>query len=269
MNSALNGLADFRLRQDSTPQLLTTARASSINDIADASAAGVFSLPVCYSDYNWNTPLHLTRPKRKWWQPACSPIDPYCHEKVPPCYCGPWGSQTMTVWDRIGFPQAKPDRGRAERALCAGLIKKTITNPLEAYVAYCRLGIRRLNSWSVDKSRPDKHCRDVIGILERRSYRSPDNIEPDVKYTLYCKIRGDGRRCKMYRQLWADLVAPGEQPPTPMDTNSTLQATDEVDEYESEFSRLVLGEEKDDEEDGQGGGGGEGEGGGGGGLGRD
>ncbi|KAF8544749.1 hypothetical protein BDD12DRAFT_906255 [Trichophaea hybrida] len=254
VNGALEGLQDFRLRKDNTPLLST--KPTSIADIADASVPGVFSLPICYSDYSWNTPLHIVRKSRKWYQGACHRDDPYCYEAVPPCYCGPWGSQTKAVWDSIGFIEKshRRDRGHRETGLCAKLIKKKIKDPLEAYVAYCRLGVRRVFSWTgsringmiVAQNGKDKYCDDIIGILERREYGSPEEIEPDVKYAIYCKILGDGRRCKMYKKMWNELTAP-ETTGAVESLEITEGEKDDMVQYESEFARLVLEEEAKNE----------------------
>jgi hypothetical protein len=257
VNGALEGLQDFRLRKNNTPLLST--RTTSIADIADASVPGVFSVPICYSDYSWNTPLHIVRKRRKWFEGACYADDPYCYEAVPPCYCGPWGSQTKTVWDQIGFVEKyhRRDKGRREAGLCANLIKKKIKNPLEAYVAYCRLGVRRVFSWTgsrvngmiVAHSGKDKYCDDIIGILERRGYGVPEEIEPEVKYALYCKILGDGRRCKMYKKLWNELKTPEAVGTVEESPEITEREKEDMVQYESEFARLVLEEEKEEDEE--------------------
>jgi hypothetical protein len=209
VSTALNGLQDFRLTSENTPF-------PSNNVIANASTPGMFALPVCYSDYNWNTPLDLYEKHRRWYHLPCPKSNPYCHERVPPCYCGPWGAQTKLVWQRTGIEAASADgKGSTAKKVCAKLIKEKIKNPLEAYVAYCSLGIRRetimptgnrVAGGLVKTSRGDKHCDTVTGILRREDYRTVGDVPADVKYAIYCKILGaDGGRCAMYQELWEEL----------------------------------------------------------------
>jgi hypothetical protein len=184
---------------------------STLTAISNISTPGMFSIPVCFSDYDWNTPLELIPKNRKWYRLPCIRGDDYCNEKVLPCFCGPWGSQTQAVWSSIGHIRRSPDSGHHDLKICARQIKAKIQDPLEAYVALCRLNIRRsmgdrVSGWYVDTSRKDQYCDDVLGIIERKGYKSVTDVEDDVKYAINCKIISDGATCRMYNSLWAELV---------------------------------------------------------------
>jgi hypothetical protein len=227
---------------------------TSFQDIASAAVPGTFALPVCYSDYSWNTPLASKTKKKHWWTLPCLANDPYCHEHMLPCYCGPWGAQTKNVWDAIGHLKKSPNPNTSKE-LCAKRIKQTINNPLEAYVAYCRLDIRRIFGWTWENrvngafsvNGKDKFCDDVIGIIERGGYTTPDDMSPEVRYAIYCKILGDGRRCTMYDQMWKEMVNGTTANPIPSEVQQEVKGY--LTNYESEFERLVLEEaERDDDE---------------------
>lgn len=247
VRSALENLEDFRIKKDGQPLLSTEA--TSLSDIAKASTPGTFKVPVCYSDYNWNTPLKTTK-KNKWWQVSCSRDDPYCHEHKLPCYCGPWGSQTQSVWKAMGIAG-----GFTQKQICGRNIASRVSNPLEHYVALCRLNIHRnlgilgswINGWVVFKD-ADKNCDKVIGILENFKFGTFEEIPSDIKWVMYCKVLGtlgDETRCDAYNYLWDEITKPGAG--LPKSTLDMETVREEVKIFESEFARLALENAEEDD----------------------
>jgi len=252
----LQGLKDFRLLGNDKP--LLAANWTSLTDIGKASAPGVFNVPVCYSEYSWNTPLEIARERKGWLETPCAQGDPYCHELALPCYCGQWGSETMDVWNAIGHVAKSRDSGARARKVCGKLIKKKISHPIEAYVAYCRLDIRRAFGWTwsnrvngiITVNGKDDYCDDVLQIIRVNGYDSIASMDPEAKYAIYCKILGDGGRCNMYKAQWGDLLAGkklGDEPgPRPEVGEGVLEQG--VEKYESDFASMVMEANSDDEE---------------------
>ena len=251
VRSAHDGLDSFRLKKDGSPVLLTEKDKSSFMDIAKTSTPGAFMVPVCYSDYNWNTRLSPARP-RGWFELPFAANNPYCHEHTLPCYCGPWGKQTTAVWESIGLKGSYSQKMR-----CAKKIKKVIKNPMELFIAQCRIGVSFNKGWfwrNVDKIlyRHLRHhnCDKVIGVLENFEYHTFEEIPSTVRWILYCKILGpdlnEKAKCNAYKPLWEEITAPGAG--KPKNNNGDQIVAAEVKVFESEFARLALEDSGHDDE---------------------
>ncbi|KAI5846748.1 hypothetical protein BZA05DRAFT_135229 [Tricharina praecox] len=256
VSSKLQNLKDYRLTQDDKP--LLTSKWTDITEVGKASTPGVFNVPVCYSNYSWNTPLEVAREKKHWYETPCRQGDPYCHEAALPCYCGSWGSETMDVWDAIGHVKKSKDGGTRARKVCGKRIKDRITHPIEAYVAYCRLDIKRVEGLTSNRvdgrfttEGKDKYCDDVIRIIEVNGYESPASMDSEVRYAIYCKILGDGTRCRMYDDQWDALLA-AVTPAVELEPDAVAideVVEEEVEKYESEFAKMVLEDDSGEEEE--------------------
>ncbi|KAI5820559.1 hypothetical protein BZA77DRAFT_289689 [Pyronema omphalodes] len=224
---ALQGAVDFRYREDGSP--ITTNGKTTVKDLGDARVPGLFNLPVCYSSYSWNTPLNPSRRAKGKHIFPCNKNDPYCFEKVPPCYCGPWGSQTREIWDQININELNG------WDYCDVWIDEKITDVIENWIAK-----RRMQNFSFDV------YDQVMNIINTRGYASSSEIEPDIKFAIICQLRTVGpftnvvdqrkKACKMYKQLWEDLKAD----PT-LKTKGSLpkDAAKDLADIEAEFKEAV------------------------------
>ncbi|KAI5838366.1 hypothetical protein DFP73DRAFT_635349 [Morchella snyderi] len=169
-----------------------------------------FKIPVCVSDYNWNTPIDAGL--------TCN-TDINCHAKNLPCHCGAWGKDTMSVWKDIGLTESIHHHYHSA-TVCPRQIRRRIHDDLERYVAFCKLDIRRGSSKSrVDGHRRfqggDRYCDVIVNYIESMpedpvTHETPrsrdlDKIDPSVKYAFLCHIRKGGRGCQMYKKTFDDL----------------------------------------------------------------
>ncbi|KAI5798398.1 hypothetical protein FPQ18DRAFT_420358 [Pyronema domesticum] len=224
---ALQGAVDFRYREDGTP--ITTNGKTTVQDLGEARVPGMFDLPVCYSNYSWNTPMDPSRRRRGWHILGCSKNDLYCFDMMPPCYCGPWGTQTKNIWSQINIHQKDAINS------CDYRIDSAITDVIENYVAKCRL-----------QDSPTGKCKDIIRIIETRGYGSPSEIEPDIKFALTCQVISVGpftnavdprkKTCKMYKKMWEDLKA---DPSLKSKGALPKEATQDLAKIEAEFKEIV------------------------------
>ncbi|CUS12656.1 unnamed protein product [Tuber aestivum] len=169
--------------------------------LGDPSIPGLFRLPVCFSRYNWNAQV-------TGWG-ILSDTDPNCPAKNFPCHCGPWGLETESVWREMGVGQGKK-RGNYAQNLCPRQISRKVEDPVERYMAYCALDIRR-NTFTTRVNGPfkysgkDKYCVVFQGIIELKGYESIEDMDPEVKFAFACKIKKGGKGCSMYGRMFDGL----------------------------------------------------------------
>ncbi|KAL7269624.1 hypothetical protein RUND412_007698 [Rhizina undulata] len=176
----------------------------SADAISNPEFPGVFSIPVCLSPYNWNTQLDNYG--------IHDDLNPHSSKKNLPCYCGPLGSQTQQVWEAVGFSTSGA-KDRYARELCPRQIKKKIQEPLERYVAMCRLEVR--NSHGIVKKGKDKFCDVVVKELEKMGFVSvSQEVDQEVAKAFMCKIyRSKDSKCERYKntpfsRIWEETLQP-------------------------------------------------------------
>lgn len=167
----------------------------------DPVAPGVFNIPVCFSKYNWATVVDGYRfPKN-----IAFDVQPRHSIKNLPCNCGPWGRDTEQVWREVGLWSEKGSKDWRRfadyREKCGYQIYDKITDPVERYVAFCRVEIYGRIGGKVRPYGKDWDCDSVISVLERLGYPGLKDLAPQVYHALYCRVvrHPKGSMCKGYK----------------------------------------------------------------------
>lgn len=181
------GLQDVQLASN----LSVLNAGPTVEQAADPSVPGMFTLPVCLSTYNWNSQTNK--------EGLLDDLDPYSTRKALPCYCGPLGADTVAVWHAMGITGTVATQKYA-KDFCPAQIRMKIKDWLEQYVAYCRLGIRTGNIMKGIKMGRDGLCEVVVRELESRGVKSALQLEPEHREAFRCKIQGNSKdlKCKPY-----------------------------------------------------------------------
>lgn len=113
--------------------------------------------------------------------------NPHCRKKYLPCNCGPWGKDTEHVWKETGLWTHKHARGEYKKLLCPRQIEEKIEDPLEKFVAYCRLEVRKTGLGGIIK-RTGKHplCDTIIETIETERDPILGTISIDLRTKLEC-----------------------------------------------------------------------------------
>lgn len=154
------------------------------------------------SAHNWNTRLD-------GWNTFCD-TSRHCTAKNLPCHCGASGRDTLALWEDIGISES-PQRDFYSATLCPRQIQKKISDPLERYVAYCNLGIKRRGSGGsrVDGARRyqgrDKYCDVIVKAVETQAHGLVSELPLEMKFMFKCQIQNGGRGCKMYEKSFGIL----------------------------------------------------------------
>lgn len=124
------------------------------------SAPGVWEVPVCVSEYNWNTPV----------EPIGSKKDIQRRQPVP-CNCGPLGKDTSRFWEQMGF-----GRHHYQRVdLCEKRIKQRIPDQLERMIARCSLEIRRTYAQWIHGT--EKYCKSWFKRIDESGVRMAKELD--------------------------------------------------------------------------------------------
>jgi hypothetical protein len=146
--------------------------------VTDPSTPGMFRVPVCVSPYNWNG--HTTG--YSW----TDDISLYSAKKSLPCYCGAMGNETQAVWSAMRL-DISGRRGEYLTMLCPRQIAYKIKNPLERYVAKCRLGIKKVGK--IHHQHTDHLCDVVIHELKQRGVEKIEDVTDEQTFVAMCKIK--------------------------------------------------------------------------------
>lgn len=113
--------------------------------------------------------------------------NPYCRKKNLPCNCGPWGKDTQKLWKETGLWTHKDARNEYKKQLCPRQIEEKIEDPLEKFVAYCRLEVRKTGLGGIIK-RTGKHplCDAITEAIETQGDPSLGTISRDLRIRLEC-----------------------------------------------------------------------------------
>jgi hypothetical protein len=146
--------------------------------VTDPSTPGMFSIPVCVTPYNWNG--HTTG--YSWGDD----ISLYSAKKSLPCYCGAMGNETQAVWSAMRL-DVSGRRGEYLTMLCPRQITYKIKNPLERYVAKCRLGVKKVGK--IHHQMKDHLCDVVIHELEKHGIEKIEDVTDEQTFVAMCKIK--------------------------------------------------------------------------------
>jgi hypothetical protein len=186
-----NSAQDGEVAVYDTSGFRTVMTGPTADHLTNSSAIGMFSLPVCHTPYNWNGPTDGYQ--------NSNDNDMYNSRKSLPCYCGPLGRDTSSIW---GAMRLESSTGIEEykNFLCPRLIKTKILNRLERNIARCRLGISHgWNGLGMQGKEPDHLCPVFLSEIDARGYSSIDQIPKKVQDILVCKIKNDkSKGCKPY-----------------------------------------------------------------------
>lgn len=157
--------------------------------ITDPTTPGMFSIPVCNTPYNWNGPTHgySYNDDTNLWS----------SRKSLPCYCGSLGNETQMVWAAMRL-DISGKRREYMTMLCPRQIDNKIKNPLERYVAKCRLGIKK--KAGINFMKQDHLCDVLIDELEARGIEEIGQVSKEETEVLMCKVhQKSGGKCSKYR----------------------------------------------------------------------
>lgn len=186
--SHILGLKDVQIA--SNLSVLNTG--PTVEQAADPSVPGMFTLPVCLTTYNWNSRTNKEGllDDLNWWSTR----------KVLPCHCGALGADTVNVWHAMGITGTAATQKYA-KVFCPTQIHMRIKDWLERYVAYCRIGIRIGGVSKRVKAGRDGLCELVINELESKGVASTLQLEPEHREAFKCKITESRKnKCKPYLQ---------------------------------------------------------------------
>ncbi|KAI5842730.1 hypothetical protein BZA05DRAFT_439491 [Tricharina praecox] len=132
----------------------------------DARTPGVFTIPVCFSEHSWSTVVDGHYPPHK----LMHNLDARNSIKAVPCNCGPWGIDREQFWQEVGF--GGDDLGRSKtiaRKNCGNHIGYKIKDPLEKFVALCRMDLRRTPSKMPNAIDSGKHpsCDTITSLIDQ------------------------------------------------------------------------------------------------------
>lgn len=177
---------------------------TSIKKALDPSTPGLFNIPVCISDHNWATVVDGHHPPGKW----VHNLDMTNTIKSLPCNCGLWGNDTKRVWQDLALWSPNKNFKSMTCINCNWQIFYRIKEPLEMYVAACRLEFK-LPQLAFPFAKAGKHSEcDTITRLIDASGSTPKQFTenyPEIYRALVCWLRiVPGHRskfCSKYQQL--------------------------------------------------------------------
>ncbi|KAI5818017.1 hypothetical protein BZA77DRAFT_308164 [Pyronema omphalodes] len=186
-----NAAQDGEVALYDTSGFRTVMNGPTADHLTNSSTTGMFSIPVCHTPYNWNGPTDGYQNKND--------DDPFSSRKSLPCYCGPLGRDTSSVWGAMRL-ESSTGIEEYQNFLCPRLIKTKILNRLERNIARCRIGIS--HGWKglgFQGKVPDHLCPLFLSEIDARGYTSIDQIPQKVQDILVCKIKHDkSKGCKPY-----------------------------------------------------------------------
>lgn len=163
--------------QNASPTANMESRPSP-DDLANPSAAGVFTVPVCISRHNWNSGIRDFSHFDK--------LNPWSSKKNLPCSCGFWGDETEQVWRDMGIWDINLSYYRKD--LCPAQRNRHMTDPLEKYVNECRLDTRK--NGLIRKIGRDGMCDIVMATLEVLRAQGIDEELPGyIRDLIWCRVQ--------------------------------------------------------------------------------
>lgn len=206
-----------------------------VESLWDAATPGIFTVPVCFSKYNWATVIDGYR----FPQNGIFDTQPRNSIKNMPCNCGPWGRDTKQLWKEVGIWDIDSKDRKYFKDYTAGKcgyqIYDKIKDPVERYVAYCRVNVHTDLNSKIRHAGKHWQCDIIIDAIERFGYPSVHEMDPEVYQAIYCKVAFMGssrKKCRGYRgPLGAILNRIGKNPPrieTREELNSNTTLTTET-----------------------------------------
>lgn len=159
-----------------------------VESLWDAAAPGMFTIPVCFSTHNWATVID----GYLFPQNGIFDTQPRNSIKNMPCNCGPWGKDTEELWKEIGIWDTDVKDRKYFKDYTAGKcgyqIYDKIKDPVERYVAYCRVNVHTDLNDRIRYAGKHWQCNIVIAAIEQFGYPSVHEMDPDVYQAIYCKV---------------------------------------------------------------------------------
>lgn len=174
-----------------------------VESLWDAATPGIFTIPVCFSTHNWATIIDGYR----FPQNGIFDTQPRNSIKNMPCNCGPWGKDTEKLWKEIGIWDTDiKDRKYFKdytTGKCGYQIYDKIKDPVERYVAYCRVNVHTDLNDRIRYAGKHWQCNIIIAAIEQFGYSDVHEMDPYVYQAIYCKVvfMGSSRKeCKGYEE---------------------------------------------------------------------
>jgi len=146
--------------------------------VTDPGNPGMFSIPVCVSPYNWNGHTN--------GYSVLDDVNVNSAKKSLPCYCGPLGAETSAIWSALRL-DVSGKRKEYLTHLCPRQIAAKMTNPLERYIAKCRLGIKKIGALHYEKK--DHLCDVVLYELVKHGIQDIHQLTDQQVVVAMCKIK--------------------------------------------------------------------------------
>lgn len=174
--SAQTGLSDLSLLGNTS----TLAYGPGPEFLTQPTTPGLFTIPICNTPKSWAGPVD-------GYNMFASDANTHSAWKSLPCYCGALGADTRRIWEALHLDSASPAaRHEYIRHLCPRQINAKLKDPLERYIALCRLGVKRRSG--LIRTGQDGLCEMVISVLEHRKIGSVEEIDVEVKKGLMCIV---------------------------------------------------------------------------------
>lgn len=172
-----------------------------VESLWDAATPGMFTVPVCFSKYNWATIIDGYR----FPQNGIFDSQPRNSIKNLPCSCGPWGRDTEAVWREVGIWKTD-GKGRGyfkdyTVGKCGYQIYDKIQDPVERFVAYCHVDVHATMNYRIRKSGKHWQCRIITDLIKKLGYPSIHEMDPSVYHAIWCKVAfmaSTQSKCKGY-----------------------------------------------------------------------
>lgn len=127
------------------------------------SSPGVFEIPVCISEFNWNGPI----------EPVGS-FSNFHQRQTIPCSCGDFGKDTTAFWKQANFW----DMDHYRTNICAKKIEEKITHNIDRFVAWCRLQIHKgFRSWKTGAATECGRVLDYVDTTQRKKAKELNEIQ--------------------------------------------------------------------------------------------
>ncbi|KAH0609857.1 uncharacterized protein H6S33_012403 [Morchella sextelata] len=201
----IHGIREITPTYSLTAGIFRSLRSDNVGSLWDPTTPGMFTVPVCFSTHNWATVIDGYR------FPINGHIDAQPRNSVKnlPCNCGPWGKDTEQVWKEVGLWNLDPnDRWFNDytTSKCGYQIYDKIEDPLEKYVAYCRVKVGTTWNFRIRSAGEHWNCPMVLNAIKKLGY--PDVMDmkendPDVYQALWCHAIHPGssrKECKNYNE---------------------------------------------------------------------
>ncbi|KAG0129761.1 hypothetical protein HOY82DRAFT_563377 [Tuber indicum] len=168
--------------------------ATSSKKVWDARQPGFFTVPVCMSQYNFNTPIEPTG------KTSCF-LGSDCRHRTLPCNCGPYGSETKSLWKDVGLWDLSAAKNYRKEH-CSRQIRERIEDNLEKYTAHCGIGIRNQGIARKKAIGANVMCGPILEQLREADYPPLATMSPTLRTRLLCLAgKINKKKCAQFGSL--------------------------------------------------------------------